>query len=139
MEEPNLNVVYTHISSVDSKVFYVGSGKKHRPYVTNTRTKSWNEVAKKGYTVMILAKDLNKKDSLELERLIIESYGYENLVNQHQYKNKRACKKIIDTSTGLVYNETKDVCDAFSIKYTTLSKKLSGDLKNNTTFKYLQL
>ena len=51
--------------------------------------------------------------------------------------NKSRCKKVIDTKSGIVYNSTKDVSEVTGEKERTIRARLSGQNKNNTTFRYL--
>ena len=48
-------------------------------------------------------------------------------------------KKVIDTSTGIIYNSAVEVSNIFSINKDTLKGYLLGNRKNKTTFKYLDL
>ena len=162
MKEPNLNVVYTHISSVDGKVFYVGSGGEYRPYRKAQRTDLWNSVAKNGYSIRIIKDKMSKEDSLELEEFLIEVIGIENLTNQgYNFKkgdvawnkglsiynymsddgiknsslsNARPC---VDNETGVIYNSLKHACEITGVSYSTTHKKLNGHSKNiNNTIEY---
>lgn len=42
--------------------------------------------------------------------------------------------QVIDTKTGIIYESTQDAADKNGIKRRTLSRKLSGERNNNTTF-----
>lgn len=58
---------------------------------------------------------------------------------KEQYKNGKfhsGAKKVIDTSTGIIYISIKEAAEAFGIKANTLEKYLSGKLKNKTNLKY---
>jgi len=46
-------------------------------------------------------------------------------------------KKIIDTTTNIVYNSLAELCEVLNITKSTLSRKLSGKRANKTTFKYI--
>ena len=46
-------------------------------------------------------------------------------------------RKVIDDSTGLIYESASRAADAKGIKRTTLVEKLRGARKNNTTMRYL--
>jgi group I intron endonuclease len=53
-------------------------------------------------------------------------------------KNReRQSKRVINIETGEIYISARDVCEKFNLKRSTLSKKLNGNAKNNTTFRYL--
>jgi hypothetical protein len=55
----------------------------------------------------------------------------------HELKNQKINrKKVIDTSTGIVYESILDLSKKLNIKYTTIARKLAGTLKNNTNIKY---
>ena len=75
-------VVYVHRRIDNNKVFYVGMGSKRRPKSKSDRNKYWHNTVKKyGYNVCVLAEGLSTKDALDLEELIIQSYGLDNLTN----------------------------------------------------------
>jgi len=64
--------VYEHIRKDSNLPFYVGKGKGNRAYVTQHKTQYWkNIVAKHGYEVKIIAKDLDEDLSfiVEVERI----------------------------------------------------------------------
>lgn len=51
-----------------------------------------------------------------------------------KYKNS---KKVIDKSTGKIYGRVQDAADDFNMNKSTLTAKLNGKNKNNTTLEYL--
>lgn len=57
-------------------------------------------------------------------------------LTQEQKNNKS--KKIIDISTGIIYNSPQEISDIFNINRSTLYNKLTGHRLNNTNFKYLE-
>ena len=155
--------VYAHISDVDDKIFYIGSGAKYRPTRKAQRTKDWNSVARNGYSVRILKDNMTKEDSLELEELIIDTIGIDNLTNKgnhftwdnHVAWNKGVSRssyvseqgrinsalsnsrKCINTETGVIYNSLTDACNDLGLSYSTTHKKLNGHSKNiNNKIKY---
>jgi hypothetical protein len=67
--------LYRHLKPC-GEVFYIGIGKDlRRPYSKN-RTAHWKRtVAKYGYEVQILKKNLSKEDAAELEIILIAYYG----------------------------------------------------------------
>jgi hypothetical protein len=76
-------LVYRHKRNDTNEVFYIGMGNDKRPYNIYGRNKHWNNIVKKhGYTIEILATDLNKEDACELEMFLIQEYGISNLSNQ---------------------------------------------------------
>lgn len=50
-------------------------------------------------------------------------------------KNPSA-RKVIDTSTGVIYGSIKEMCDQLSLKYKSTYKRISGELKNTTPYLY---
>ena len=73
-------VIYRHLKPC-GEVFYIGIGKtSKRPYSKKHRSKFWKDVvAKYGYEVQILKKDLSWQDACELEILLIAYYGRRDL------------------------------------------------------------
>ena len=47
-------------------------------------------------------------------------------------------KKVIDTSNGIVYDSTNDLCEKLNLVFSTIRKKLNGERPNNTTFRYMK-
>jgi len=162
MSEPKDKRVYCHVSNIDNKIFYVGSGSYYRPTRKAQRTKGWDFIAKKGYRVRVLKDFLNKSDSLELEELIIDTIGIDNLVNigtghhlkgkpswnkgKTNYLSEEAKKKMgmsmarqcIDVTTNKKYKTLTDACKDINVSYSTTHKKLNGHLLNtNNNIKYI--
>lgn len=48
-------------------------------------------------------------------------------------------KKVINTETGYIYNSLSEASISINTTKSTLSKKLKGQMKNNTNFKYLNI
>lgn len=48
-----------------------------------------------------------------------------------------SAKKLIDTSTNIIYNSVTEACEAFGIKGSTLSMMLTGQNRNKTNLRYL--
>jgi hypothetical protein len=46
-------------------------------------------------------------------------------------------KKVINTKTNQIFNSTRDACQFTGMTFSKLRKRLNGQIKNNTTFKYL--
>jgi len=46
-------------------------------------------------------------------------------------------KKVIDISTSIEYKSIREAANSININYSTLKDKLNGNLKNNTTLKFL--
>lgn len=73
--EKSIFCVYLHRRLDDNIVFYVGRGNKKRPNSKYNRNKYWHStVAKHGYTVEIVASELTKKESGDLEIELIKKY-----------------------------------------------------------------
>ena len=51
--------------------------------------------------------------------------------------NHPKAKKVINTDNGEIFNCAKDVCNKYSIKYSTLTSWLNGSRKNDFPFKFL--
>ena len=74
--------VYEHLTLDDDR-FCVGKGKKFRcKDGAAGRNDEWHEKAKHGFKWNIIADNLTSDEAHELEKLIIETIGYENLVNK---------------------------------------------------------
>jgi NUMOD3 motif. len=74
--------VYTHSRQSDGKIFYVGKGKKNRPYFFKGRSSLWSRItAKHGCVVSIYASGLSENDAFDLEKKLISEIGRNNLCN----------------------------------------------------------
>jgi hypothetical protein len=74
--------VYIHYRNDNLEPFYVGKGKDKRAYVKCGRSIHWNRVVDKyGYHVVIQYNNLSEDDAFYMEMLLIESFGFKNLVN----------------------------------------------------------
>ena len=72
--------VYRHIRLDKNEVFYIGIGEfESRAYDKIFRTKYWKNVAKKGYEIEILFRDLTWEDACQKERELITLYGRKDL------------------------------------------------------------
>lgn len=68
--------VYLHRKKTNNEIFYVGKGKKHRPYQKSSRNAFWRSVVSKhGYIVEIVESGLQEWYALELETDLINLYG----------------------------------------------------------------
>lgn len=56
--------------------------------------------------------------------------------NRHFGANNRLSKKVIDTSTGIVYSCIREAAEVLGHGHSTLRSRLNGGLKNTTTLKY---
>jgi hypothetical protein len=71
---------------------------------------------------------------------IIHSYKILNRVISSETRNKISLfrtKKVIDTNNGNVFNSTKEASEYLKIGFGKLRKRLNGQVKNNTSLKYL--
>jgi group I intron endonuclease len=59
------------------------------------------------------------------------------LVNFKEIHRMKRGKKVLDTTTEIVYSSLSEVCELLNIKKSSLSRKLSGKRINKTTFKYI--
>ncbi len=74
------NVVYLHKRKDNGEVFYVGIGKKSRPYSKSKRNKFWRAVAKKyGWYVEIIYENLFWDEACKKEIEMIKQYGRRDL------------------------------------------------------------
>jgi hypothetical protein len=74
------NVVYLHRRKDNGEIFYVGIGKKNRPYSKSKRNKFWNAVAEKcGWSVEIICEGLSWDDACKKEIELIKQYGRRDL------------------------------------------------------------
>lgn len=72
-------VIYRHLKP-NGEVFYIGIGTSKRAYDINSRNKHWNHIANKyGYEVQILKSNLTWEEACELECILIEYYGRQDL------------------------------------------------------------
>lgn len=85
----NRYYVYTH-SDLEGNVFYVGKGTKRRAWDKN-RGKFWKQKVKVsgGYEVDIPFDNLTEEEALDLEAVLIETYGIDNLVNRKKETPKQ--------------------------------------------------
>jgi hypothetical protein len=73
-------IVYKHIRLDKNEVFYIGIGEfESRAYDKFLRTNYWKNIAKKGYIVEILFKDLTWEQACQKERELIAFYGRKDL------------------------------------------------------------
>jgi len=72
--------VYTH-SDYNDNIFYIGKGTKNRASHKNGRSKEWFEKTKNGYLIDIPYTNLTEEEALDLEAILIETHGIDNLIN----------------------------------------------------------
>ena len=80
---PNKNYyVYCHRKKIDGKCFYIGKGTGDRFKTTYSRNRYWkNIVQKHGFEPEILINNITEEKAFELESIICNQIGYENLCN----------------------------------------------------------
>ena len=102
-------VVYRHINTDTLEVFYVGIGNKKRPKSKFSRNRLWNEYVKENpnYYVEIIAVDLSHEDACELEMLLIEEYGRQNLNTGCLVNMTRGGEGVLDCQTMGDLNPSK--------------------------------
>lgn len=74
-------IVYEHLRNDTNEVFYVGKGeKKKRAFDKSNRNPHWHNIVNKaGYTVNIVYKDIEHDEAKQIEILLIEKYGRQDL------------------------------------------------------------
>lgn len=79
--------VYCHRKKTNGECFYIGKGKGYRHSCKTSRNQHWyNVVNKHGFTSEILINGISETKAFELEYLICEQIGYNNLVNIREEK-----------------------------------------------------
>jgi len=78
---PGKYYVYAHYT-LDGELFYIGSGKSHRPSTSEGRNDLWTIVAKNGFIVRVLNEFDTKAEALWWENILIRK-------NQKALVNKR--------------------------------------------------
>lgn len=66
-----------------------------------------------------------------------QTYGKDNILYGKLRGKSLRAKKVLNTATGKIYDCLKDVCIDTEFSYKYLSRQLTGDRKNKTTFIYL--
>lgn len=74
-------IVYRHRRLDDNSIFYVGIGiNESRSFSKRNRNKHWKNITNKTkYSIELILKDLSWEDACELEILLIELYGRNDL------------------------------------------------------------
>lgn len=76
-----------------------------------------------------------EETKLKLSKINKEYKHTEKAKRNISLNNKRK-QKIIDISTGIIYNSINEVLEKFNLKQSTLCSYLSGKRKNKTNFQY---
>jgi group I intron endonuclease len=104
--------------------------------VHSEETKEKLRIANKGKKPSELCIERLKERTLLLEHKKLLQRSRERIDFKKVHRLKRG-KKIIDTTTKIVYGSLAEVCEILNITKSTLSRKLSGKRANKTTFKYI--
>ena len=125
-------VVYRHRNKATNEIFYVGSGSLKRAGRKQYKTESWkNIVSKYEYVIEIVSEELPLDDSLDLEYLMIDTYGTiidgdGPLVNIRRDRHKlhsatisKLSKSLLGNDRALGFNHSKET------KYKMASSRLS--------------
>jgi hypothetical protein len=81
--------VYSHIKKTDGKCFYIGKGTGNRAKSEKGRNEYWHRIVNKhGFESIILVNNISEEKAFELESLICEQIGYENLCNITKQKGR---------------------------------------------------
>lgn len=64
---------------------------------------------------------------------------FSNKHKENLSKNSGMSRKVIDTSTGIIYNSVTEVVNLFPVSMTGLTRYLKGIRKNKTTFEYYEI
>ena len=133
---------YAHRRNDTGAIFYIGKGSGIRHRVTGDRNKHWWHVYNKvGRTSEILMDDLTDDEAFELEELVIETIGLENLVN---YSKGGDRPPIVGKGTGLgkksgkkgnVYTFAGKFAKEHGIPKRTIQHWIDGDCAPNKTNK----
>lgn len=74
--------VYCHRRATDGICFYVGKGKGVRYKTTYSRNRYWYDIVNQyGFTTDIIINNISEQKAFELEAIVCEKIGYENLIN----------------------------------------------------------
>ena len=154
-------MAYTYVNRRldNDQIFYVGKGTRYRLNSTNCRNKYWKSTANKyGFYSEKLIDNLTDDEAFELEELVCDVIGYDNLTNiapaglggvgkmgsgvklsaTRKANISNAMKKLVlDTSTGVFYSSATEAAIAYNINYRTLCAKLNGNSTNNTNLQYI--
>lgn len=85
-------------------------------------------------SALCLSRRLEVKTSEEGKKRILDSR--KNIDYTKLHREKRG-KKIIDSSTGIIYGSLSEVCELLKVTKGSLSRVLLGKRKNNTTYNYI--
>jgi hypothetical protein len=122
--------VYCHRKKTDGKCFYIGKGTVGRYKHINGRNSHWNNIVNKhGFTWEILINNISEEKAFELESLICNQIGYENLCNLNQEKGNGGWTRSNETILKLKKPKPKGFGNQISkskTKYTILQYSLNN-------------
>ena len=79
------------------------------------------------------------KNNNNIDNLEWVSRRQNSLHSYHVLGNKKVGqKKVIDTTTGFIYESISDLVRKENLKYSTIARKLAGTLTNDTKYKYYE-
>lgn len=127
------NRFYVYAYYSNNIVFYIGKGTGTRIYNKTKRSEAFiNKIKEGNWHYIKLAENLTEEDSYELEEIIIETIGLNNLVNivpggTEKYKLGRNMQGINNPRYGVYVSEiTKE-----KISKSHVGKKMSEEAKKN--------
>ena len=111
-------MIYKHRLNGTGEVFFTEETEDpKRPYSKDNRGLRWTRLSAKGYTVEIEA---TEKPSEE----VTKKYGGNS-------------KRVIDTSTEIIYDSVAEAAREFELSASKLRDKLNGKKENDTNLKYI--
>lgn len=137
--------VYRHLNPTTKDVFYIGVGKGHRVVEGGRhRNRKWQRYVYEngGFLFDFVAKNLTKRDALDIERKLINQYGLDNLTNMvgesgnstafvkgqtpwnKGLKGAQACRTKSVTYRGQLFGSVKDLKAYLGISNTTYHRRL---------------
>jgi hypothetical protein len=121
METKNIFYVYKHVRKDDGVIFYIGKGKGKRAWGIENRNPHWQHtVEKHGYDIVMIAENIDEKQSLDLEVKLIAFYGRND-------KGNGTLTNMTDGGDGVsgyVYNDEQR--EARSIRTTGIGNHMYG-------------
>jgi hypothetical protein len=107
-KDDNIFYVYIHRRLSDNKLFYVGKGKNKRHSSGCSRNDHWKNIASKhGWYSKILKKNLSEKEAYDLEEIIINRVGVDNLSNRNFYNKGQSGYKHSEKSKNKMSESKK--------------------------------
>lgn len=82
MAMPKGFYVYAHFTPTWSSPFYIGKGKAYRAWCSDKRGPEWDKLASEGLSIEIVRDGLSEPCAYTLEKIIIDFWGTDWLVNK---------------------------------------------------------